>query len=126
MPDCVVNASPLITLGRVGRIGLLERLFGGVVVPQGVADEVSEGPVGDVARGWVESEGRRWVVPHIGVHMEDRPMKALRSAIVSAIMAAFVGIALQGCNTVKGAGKDIERGGKAIQRSSERVQEDHH
>ena len=40
MPDCVVNASPLIMLGRVGRIDLLGKLFDSVVIPQGVADEV--------------------------------------------------------------------------------------
>ncbi|HNR29882.1 MAG TPA: DUF3368 domain-containing protein [Candidatus Hydrogenedentes bacterium] len=68
MPDCIVNASPLIALGLVGRIGLLERLFDSVVVPQGVVEEISAGDKDDAARCWLEGEGRRWTVRSISVH----------------------------------------------------------
>jgi len=35
--------------------------------------------------------------------------------IVLALVATLFGIALTGCNTVAGAGKDIERAGESIQ-----------
>ena len=38
--------------------------------------------------------------------------------IAMALMVA--GLVLAGCNTVQGLGKDIERGGEAIQRSANR------
>ncbi len=40
-------------------------------------------------------------------------MKKLTSFILVMLLVAAVG-----CNTVKGIGKDIERGGEAIQRSA--------
>ncbi len=40
-------------------------------------------------------------------------MKKLTSFILAMLLVAAVG-----CNTVKGIGKDIERGGEAIQRSA--------
>ncbi len=40
-------------------------------------------------------------------------MKKLTSFILAMLLVAVVG-----CNTVKGIGKDIERGGEAIQRSA--------
>ena len=40
-PNLVVsNASPLITLAKIGQFSLLEQLFGRVVIPQAVFDEV--------------------------------------------------------------------------------------
>jgi len=36
----VVNTSPLVALTKVGRLGLLPMLYGDVVVPQAVVDEV--------------------------------------------------------------------------------------
>jgi predicted small secreted protein len=38
------------------------------------------------------------------------------------IVAALMGAAALGCNTVKGAGKDLEEGGKGIQRAAEKVE----
>ena len=44
MPDrWVVNASPVIALGAIGRLGLLAELAGEVVVPPAVAEEVARG-----------------------------------------------------------------------------------
>ena len=68
MSECVVNASPLITLGFVGRIDVLEKLFRGMVIPQGVAEEIGEGAEDDPARRWLEGDGRRWVVTNTVVH----------------------------------------------------------
>ncbi len=47
----------------------------------------------------------------------------LRKLILIGLVAAAVP-ALAACNTVKGAGKDIEKGGEAIQNGAENVQED--
>lgn len=35
-----------------------------------------------------------------------------------ACLIALLGVVLAGCNTVAGVGKDIERGGEAIQKSA--------
>ena len=42
----VVNASPLILLGKTGQIGLLSALADRIAVPQAVAEEVSAGDDG--------------------------------------------------------------------------------
>lgn len=53
----VVNASPLIVLGRLGQIEWLPRLAGNMVVPSGVAEEIAAGPPDDAARLWLEGDG---------------------------------------------------------------------
>lgn len=50
----VVNASPLILLGKAGELGWLPRL-GDVVVPRSVALEVLAGAPEDSARRWLEA-----------------------------------------------------------------------
>jgi entericidin B len=50
---------------------------------------------------------------------EDVKMKTVK---ILAALALVVGIA--GCNTVKGAGKDIERGGEAVQNTATEVQQE--
>lgn len=45
----------------------------------------------------------------------------LRKFLVSTALIASVG-AVVGCNTVAGAGKDVERGGEAIQETAKDVQ----
>lgn len=58
MPDCrVVNASPLITLAKVGQLGLLEEPEFALIIPDPVAREVLRWPAEDPARkalsaGW--------------------------------------------------------------------------
>jgi len=47
----------------------------------------------------------------------------VRKIILIGLMAVVVP-ALAACNTVKGAGKDIEKGGEAIQNGADNVQED--
>ena len=44
---------------------------------------------------------------------EDKGMK-LTTMVLGAL---FIGLALAGCNTIHGVGKDIEKGGEAIQRA---------
>jgi predicted nucleic acid-binding protein len=51
----VVNASPLITLAKIGRIDLLNRAETTLIVPEPVAAEVLAGPRGDPARRALEA-----------------------------------------------------------------------
>lgn len=50
----VVNASPVIALGRVGQIEILTQLPQRVVMPQAVKEEILAAPAGDPARDAVE------------------------------------------------------------------------
>jgi entericidin B len=49
-------------------------------------------------------------------HFEENIMfkRILSSLLASACLIGFIG-ALTGCNTMEGAGKDLERGGEEIQ-----------
>jgi len=42
-------------------------------------------------------------------------MFAIKKTLLSSAVLALLGVAVMGCNTVKGAGKDVERGGEKIQ-----------
>lgn len=42
MPDVMVNSTPLIALCNIGRLDLLEKLYGRIIIPQAVYDEVTE------------------------------------------------------------------------------------
>ena len=47
----VINASPLILLGKLGRIDLLEQLAKQILVPQAVLHEVASGGTADAGMG---------------------------------------------------------------------------
>jgi predicted small secreted protein len=49
-------------------------------------------------------------------------MKAFKGLVVGLAVCALVGIGAFGCNTVKGAGRDIEKGGEGIQNAAESAQ----
>ena len=36
----IANSTPLITLSKVGKLNLLKDIFGEIIIPQGVYDEV--------------------------------------------------------------------------------------
>lgn len=57
----VVNASPLILLGKINQLHLLTKLAGQVVIPHEVAGEIRAGSPDDPARVWLESAGRTLV-----------------------------------------------------------------
>lgn len=44
----------------------------------------------------------------------------LRQWISVYVLAVLTLVTAQGCNTVRGVGKDVEAGGKAIQRSTQK------
>lgn len=56
----VFNASPLILLGKAGELHWVPRL-GEVVVPDGVAAEIAQGPMRDPARQWLGSVGASYI-----------------------------------------------------------------
>lgn len=47
--------------------------------------------------------------------LEDRTMRTNLKWIAAVTIGLFVVVSLLGCNTIKGAGKDIERAGEVIQ-----------
>lgn len=51
----VFNASPLILLGKLGRLDWLPQLSPGYLIPMAVATEISAGPDNDVAKVWIVS-----------------------------------------------------------------------
>ncbi len=51
----IINASPVISLARVGQVELLARLPEQAVIPQAVAEEISVAPIDDPARQALES-----------------------------------------------------------------------
>lgn len=59
----VVNASPVILLGKAGVIHLLQDLCAELVVPSGVRGEVSHGILADAGRAWLEGTGRPFLRP---------------------------------------------------------------
>lgn len=59
----VVNASPIISLTKIDRIHLLSQLWDEVVIPQGVADEMSLGGYSDSAVTWLQQAGQPFIQP---------------------------------------------------------------
>ena len=57
----VVNASPLIVLGKISQIDLLVKVPDALVIPQGVVDEINMGPQNDPARLWIENSGHQYI-----------------------------------------------------------------
>ena len=57
----VVNASPVILLGKAGVIHLLPDLCDERVVPAGVVAEVESGRMADAGRAWLDGDGGKFV-----------------------------------------------------------------
>jgi predicted nucleic acid-binding protein len=57
----VLNSSPLIILGKLSSLYLFERMCPNLVIPEGVAHELDQGPVKDPARAWTHREGAPFV-----------------------------------------------------------------
>ncbi len=57
----VIDASPLITLGRLSKITLLEKLCSEMVIPVGVVRELDLGSADDSARNWINALGSSFV-----------------------------------------------------------------
>ncbi len=61
MDSWVVDASPLILLGKINRIELLSELARELVVPSPVAEEITTGPAEDPARTWLLDSGTMYI-----------------------------------------------------------------
>ncbi|MFM7449066.1 MAG: DUF3368 domain-containing protein [Leptolyngbyaceae cyanobacterium] len=57
----VINASPIISLTKIDRIHLLNELCDEIVIPQGVADEISLGGYADSAVTWLQQTGQAFI-----------------------------------------------------------------
>jgi predicted nucleic acid-binding protein len=68
--EWIVNASPLITLAKAGRLNLLLRLCPTPIIPPAVAEELRRGPDADPARRWLTIEGAPFVSGP--VHVDER------------------------------------------------------
>jgi predicted small secreted protein len=55
-------------------------------------------------------------------HERNVNMKAFKRVVVALVLVALIGIGALACNTVKGAGKDVEKGGQGIQNAAEGAQ----
>jgi predicted small secreted protein len=50
-------------------------------------------------------------------------MKSFNGTILAVVVCALTVIGLSGCNTFRGAGKDIQRGGEAVEDAAEETQD---
>ena len=57
----VVNASPLIILGKLSQIDLLIKLTDTLVIPNAVAQEIKQGQNNDPAKLWLTQDGREFI-----------------------------------------------------------------
>jgi predicted nucleic acid-binding protein len=64
----IVNASPLILLGKIGKLGVLPLLAPAIRIPQAVSSEILAGCDLDQAKIWIRGEGKPYVLT------EDRPV----------------------------------------------------
>ncbi|HMO26661.1 MAG TPA: DUF3368 domain-containing protein [Tepidisphaeraceae bacterium] len=71
MSAWIVNASPLILLGKIDRLDLLQAIASQLIVPAAVALEVRAGPAHDRARTWLEAQ--RSVGPRIEANVTVPP-----------------------------------------------------
>jgi predicted nucleic acid-binding protein len=58
----VVNASPLVILGKISRIDLLDKLTETFVIPRAVAIEIDKGVANDPAKRWLAKDGTKFIV----------------------------------------------------------------
>jgi predicted nucleic acid-binding protein len=63
----VVNASPLILLGKAEIISLLPSLCDELVIPAGVVAELRKGRVADAGRRWLVGDGGQFVQPALPI-----------------------------------------------------------
>jgi len=55
MEEWIFEASPLILLGKIGRLDIIERLNPNYAIPAAVAEEIFHGPENDPALMWLSS-----------------------------------------------------------------------
>lgn len=50
----------------------------------------------------------------------------VRSLIIAVALAGAMGMLSTGCNTVRGAGRDIQKGGQVVERAADKTQRGAH
>lgn len=70
MENWIFNASPLILLGKIDRLDIIEKLNSNFSVPSAVADEINAGPAQDPAKLWLSTPSHR---PHVLEPLEFPP-----------------------------------------------------
>lgn len=55
-------------------------------------------------------------------HIRSMSMKTLQKLVVALVVGSLFGIGVIGCNTISGAGQDIQKGGRAVENSAEDAQ----
>jgi uncharacterized protein len=95
-PELIVsNASPLITLAKIGHVDLLEKLFGRIIIPQAVYDEVvirnagSPGASETDLADWIEV---RQAVDRLAVAVLQENLGAGESEVI--VLAQMIGATL--------------------------------
>lgn len=62
-----VDASPIITLTKIGRVDLLVQLCDELVIPQDVVDEIQDGGYNDPAVNWIQKQGQIYIQPSANI-----------------------------------------------------------
>ena len=63
----ILNASPLMILGRIEQLSLVSALCEEMIIPRKVVDEALAGPTDDPAKNWLENDGERHIKPPISL-----------------------------------------------------------
>jgi predicted nucleic acid-binding protein len=66
----VVNASPLIVLGKSEHLFLLEELCEELIIPAGVATEIKANQTMDPAQSWLNHTGQQYIHSHTQIKPE--------------------------------------------------------
>ncbi len=59
---------------------------------------------------------------HVSQQERKRIMNTCKRIVLALVIGVLLGVSLAGCNTFRGAGQDIQRGGQAIENTAEDAQ----
>jgi predicted nucleic acid-binding protein len=83
----VADTSPICYLLLIGDINLLQTLFGKVMIPQAVCDELSVEGAPEVLRAWI-AQPPKWIETHIVLAEPDKALARLHKGESEAVMLA--------------------------------------
>lgn len=89
MNHWIVNASPLILLGKINRLDLLAALPPSFSIPHAVSLEILAGPAADPAKVWIQAHGSAFVIPdsHISPEILAWDLGSGETAVISLALA---------------------------------------
>ena len=94
MPEIVCNTTPLQYLHQAGVLGILPSLYGRILIPEAVANEIAVGVAGDVnlpdltSLEWIkvrEIGGSTWPMPR-DIHRGEAEVIALAGSLEDSVM----------------------------------------